>query len=306
MRSQAAIIDGNRIAASIRAELKSEISLLKMTWPQQPCLAVVLVGTARASQVYVNLKHKAAQEIGMPTIAVTLPETVTQDELEEKIQQLNEDPTVHGFIVQLPLPPHIDEARALEKISPTKDVDGLHAVNVGMLQSRGKQPYFIPCTPLGVLELLHRSNVPLQGKRAVVIGRSNIVGNPVAQLLLQANATPTLCHRFSENLAETVREADIVIACCGQPQLIRGSWLKPGCSVIDVGTSAVADSTKKAGFRLVGDVHFGEARDVASLVTPVPGGVGPMTIAMLLRNTLRGFKRTVGIPQPAPSWFKRW
>ena len=291
----AKVIDGTSIAKSIRAELAAEVAALAGKADAPPGLAVIIVGTRKDSETYVANKEKAAREIGINSVKVALPEDVTQEVLEAKIQELNEDPAIHGFILQLPLPKHIDEARALERIAPTKDVDGLHAVNVGMLHSRGKQPYFLPCTPLGCMELLRRSDIAIEGKRAVVVGRSNIVGQPVAQLLLQANATVTICHSKTVNMEAVVREADIVVAACGQTEFIRGAWIKPGAAIIDVGINAVPDATKKAGHRLVGDVNYAECAAVAGAITPVPGGVGPMTIAMLLNNTVRGYKRSLGL-----------
>ena len=288
----AKIIDGKAIAETIRGELKAEIESVESA-VVPPCLAVIIVGERKDSQTYVNLKHKAASEIGMKSIQVELPATVSQEELESKISELNQNPDVHGFILQLPLPKHLDEGCALEKISPMKDVDGLHATNVGLLHCRHREPWYKPCTPLGCLELLRRSGVEIAGKRAVVIGRSNVVGNPMSQLLLQANATPTICHSKTTNLEAITREADITDACCGQPEVVKGIWIKPCAAIIDVGTNPVDDSSKKSGFRLVGDVAFEEAVEIAGCITPVPGGVGPMTIAMLLRNTVQSWKRVI-------------
>ena len=283
-------IDGKAIAESIRGELKEAVAKLGGS----PGLAVIIVGDRKDSQTYVRLKGQAAEECGFKSFKFELPETVAQDELEAKIREVNNEPTIHGLIVQLPLPKHINEAQALETISPAKDVDGLHPINVGLLNMKGREPYFKPCTPQGVIVLLDRSGVTIEGKRAVVIGRSNIVGLPVAQLLTQRNATVTVCHSRTVGTDAIVREADIVVAACGQAELVKGSWLKPGAVVIDVGTNPVDDATKKQGYRLVGDVNFAEASEVASKITPVPGGVGPMTIAMLLTNTMISFKRTIG------------
>jgi 5,10-methylene-tetrahydrofolate dehydrogenase/methenyl tetrahydrofolate cyclohydrolase len=257
-----------------------------------PGLAVIIVGSRKDSQTYVKLKHKAAEECGFRSIQIELAEDITQSALHAEIESLNRDPAVHGILVQLPLPKHIDEASALELIDPHKDVDGLHPVNVGLLHTRGKTPHFTPCTPLGVVELLKRSGVGIAGKRACVIGRSNIVGLPVAQLLLRENATVTICHSRTERTAEIVKECDIVVAACGQAELVRGDWIKQGACVIDVGTNPIDDSSRKVGYRLVGDVAYEEVRRVAGRITPVPGGVGPMTIAMLIRNTFDGFRRS--------------
>ena len=293
----ATLIDGKVIADSIRSEISSELRQIMQdrAGAPRPGLAVIIVGSRKDSQTYVRLKQKAAEECGFISTVIELPETSTTEEVVTKVQQLNASAAIHGMIVQLPLPSHVNEAHVLEQISPSKDVDGLHPTNVGLLHTRGKAPFFVPCTPLGIMELLKRSNVVVSGKRAVVIGRSNIVGLPVAQLLLQANATVTICHSKTVRIEDVVREAEIVIAACGQRELIRGSWLRPCAAVIDVGTNAVTDDTKKAGYRLVGDVHFDEAKAVASCITPVPGGVGPMTIAMLLNNTMTGYKRSLGL-----------
>jgi 5,10-methylene-tetrahydrofolate dehydrogenase/methenyl tetrahydrofolate cyclohydrolase len=294
----ATLIDGKAIAEDIRRGISAEVaSILQERGPStpRPGLAVIIVGTRPDSQTYVRLKQKAAEECGFISTVVEMIEASTTEDVVAKVQQLNADPMVHGMIVQLPLPKHVNEAHVLEQILPSKDVDGLHPTNVGLLHTKGKAPFFIPCTPLGVMELLKRSNVPIEGKRAVVIGRSNIVGLPVAQLLLSANATVTVCHSKTVDIAAVVREADIVVAACGQRELVRGSWIRPGAAVIDVGTNSVPDATKKVGYRLVGDVHFDEAKAVASCITPVPGGVGPMTIAMLLSNTMLGYKRNLGL-----------
>lgn len=292
---KARIIDGKAVAEEVRSEIAAKVKSIRAANPDapQPCLAVVIVGTRKDSQTYVRLKHKAAEECGFRSVQVELPEDITQEALDAQVQQLNGDAAVHGILVQLPLPKHIDEPQTLELISPAKDVDGLHPTNVGLLNTRGKEPHHYPCTPMGCIELLKR-HTAIDGKRACVIGRSNIVGLPAAQLLLQNNATVTICHSRTADIAAAVKECDIVIAACGQPELVRGSWLKPGAVVIDVGTNPVTDESKKAGFRLVGDVNFAEAVEVASAITPVPGGVGPMTIAMLLTNATRSYARSVG------------
>lgn len=293
----AKIIDGKAIAEQIRAEIKTTVDGIvannKDALP--PGLAVIICGTRKDSQTYVRLKGKAAAECGFKSIQIELPEDVTQQELEKKIIELNENPECHAMLVQLPLPKHLDEPKALELIDPKKDADGLHPVNVGLLNMKGKTPYFYPCTPMGVIEMLKRSNVAISGKHAVVVGRSNIVGQPVAQLLLQNDATVTICHSRTPNPEEFITQADIVVAACGRAELVKGSWIKPGAAVIDVGTNPVDDKTKQAGYRLVGDVEFSEASKVAGCISPVPGGVGPMTIAMLLSNTLRAYKRSLGM-----------
>lgn len=293
----AKIIDGKEIAAQIRAEIKASVEGIASTIAgvKPPGLAVIICGNRKDSETYVRLKGKAALECGFKSTTIELPEEVSQQQLEEKIAELNADPECHAMLVQLPLPKHLDEPRALELIDPKKDADGLHSVNVGLLSMKGKTPYFYPCTPMGVIEMLKRSEVPISGRHAVVVGRSNIVGQPVAQLLLQNDATVTICHSRTPNPEAFIKTADIVVAACGRAELIKGEWIKPGAAVIDVGTNPVDDKTKKAGFRLVGDVEFDEAVKVAGHISPVPGGVGPMTIAMLLSNTLRAYKRSLGL-----------
>jgi 5,10-methylene-tetrahydrofolate dehydrogenase/methenyl tetrahydrofolate cyclohydrolase len=232
------------------------------------------------------MKRKACEEVGIASYGADLAETATEAEVLSVVQSFNRNPNVHGILVQLPLPKHIDEQKILGAISVEKDVDGFHPLNIGRLCMKGREPLFVPCTPLGCMELLERCKIPIKGKRAVVVGRSNIVGMPAAMLLNKRDATVTICHSATKKMEEIVREADIVIAAAGQPELIRGSWIKPGAAVIDVGTNPVPDPSKKTGFRLVGDCCFEECKEVAGAITPVPGGVGPMTIAMLLKNTV--------------------
>ncbi|BBH10426.1 Amino acid dehydrogenase family protein [Prunus dulcis] len=251
------------------------------------------------SQSYVSMKRKASAEVGILSLDIDLPEDVSQVDLIAKVHELNANPDVHGILVQLPLPKHINEEKVLSEISIEKDVDGFHPLNIGKLAMKGREPLFLPCTPkarqrqlsYGCLELLSRSGISIKGKKAVVVGRSNIVGLPVSLLLLKADATVTVVHSHSPDPESIIREADIVIAAAGQAMMIKGSWIKPGAAVIDVGTNAIDDSSRKSGYRLVGDVDFQEACKVAGWVTPVPGGVGPMTVAMLLNNTLDGAKR---------------
>lgn len=294
----AQIIDGKAIAATIREEMRAEVDAIKSKHGQDavPGLAAIIVGARKDSQTYVRLKHKAAEECGFRSFNVELPETVTQEELEQAIAKLNAEPKCHGIIVQLPLPPHLDENSALEKIAVDKDADALLPINVGLLHCKGRHPLFLPCTPAGVIQLLVRSGITIAGKRAVVLGRSNIVGAPVAAMLMHENATVTIVHSATPKdvIAQLVREADIVVAAMGKPGFVQGEWIKEGAAVIDVGTTPVDDSTKKAGYRLVGDVCFETASQRAGFLSPVPGGVGPMTIAMLLRNTLQGFKKSIG------------
>ena len=262
---------------------------------QAPGLAVVLVGERKDSQTYVRSKKKGCEEVGIRSFGTDLPASATEEEVLRVVQEYNSNPEVHGILVQLPLPKHINEERILDAISIDKDVDGFHPMNIGMLAMRGRNPMYVPCTPKGCIELLRREKIPMAGRRAVVIGRSNIVGLPAALLLQREDCTVTMVHsRTPQSEAErTIREADIVIAALGKAEYVRGDWLKPGCAVIDVGINAVDDPTAKKGYKLVGDVNYAEAEKVAGAITPVPGGVGPMTIAMLLSNTVEGFKRAL-------------
>lgn len=294
----AVIIDGKRIAADVRQEVKEMVTDLSEKHGLTPGLAVVLVGSRKDSMSYVRNKKKAAAEVGFHSVDVTLPEDVSEEALMAEVTRLNNDPAIHAILVQLPLPPHIDEAAILSSIVVDKDVDGFSAANIGNLCLKGGDPPLaVPCTPAGCIELLQRSGAVVSGADAVVLGRSNIVGMPIAALLQSMNATVTVCHSRTKNLREKVRQADIVVAALGKAEMVRGDWLKPGCVVIDVGINSVEDSSRKWGHRLVGDVHFEEARQVASMITPVPGGVGPMTIAMLLKNTLQLARHSLGLPR---------
>ncbi|BFG43335.1 bifunctional protein FolD 2-like [Prunus yedoensis var. nudiflora] len=290
---KAAIIDGKAIAQTIRNEIAEEVRHLSQKYGKVPGLAVVIVGNRKDSQSYVSMKRKACAEVGIISLDIDLPEDVSQVDLIAKVHELNANPDVHGILVQLPLPKHINEEKVLSEISIEKDVDGFHPLNIGKLAMKGREPLFLPCTPKGCLELLSRSGISIKGKKAVVVGRSNIVGLPVSLLLLKADATVTVVHSHSHDPESIIREADIIIAAAGQAMMIKGSWIKPGAAVIDVGTNAIDDSSRKSGYRLVGDVDFQEACKVAGWVTPVPGGVGPMTVAMLLKNTLDGAERVI-------------
>ncbi|XP_021800837.1 bifunctional protein FolD 2-like isoform X2 [Prunus avium] len=290
---KAAIIDGKAIAQTIRNEIAEEVRHLSQKYGKVPGLAVVIVGNRKDSQSYVSMKRKACAEVAIKSLDIDLLEDVSQDDLIAKVHELNANPDVHGILVQLPLPKHINEEKVLSEISIEKDVDGFHPLNIGKLAMKGREPLFLPCTPKGCLELLSRSGISIKGKKAVVVGRSNIVGLPVSLLLLKADATVTVVHSHSHDPESIIREADIIIAAAGQAMMIKGSWIKPGAAVIDVGTNAIDDSSRKSGYRLVGDVDFQEACKVAGWVTPVPGGVGPMTVAMLLKNTLDGAKRVI-------------
>ncbi|NUM82329.1 bifunctional 5,10-methylene-tetrahydrofolate dehydrogenase/5,10-methylene-tetrahydrofolate cyclohydrolase [bacterium] len=284
----AAIIDGKKIAEDIKNEIASEVLKLKQTGVV-PHLSVVLVGDNPASEVYVRNKGKMCEEVGMSHETIKLPVSTFQDELLTLIGELNANPKVSGILVQLPLPKQINESVIINSIDPFKDVDCFHPFNVGKL-SIG-EPVFLPCTPAGVQELLLRSNADPSGKHTVIVGRSNIVGKPLASMLIQkskgANSTVTVCHTGTKDLSYHTKQADILIAAMGQAEVIRGDMIKPGAVVIDVGMNRVADASKKSGFRLTGDVHFDSAKEVASAITPVPGGVGPMTIIMLMKNTLK-------------------
>lgn len=282
----AKIIDGKKIAGEVREEIKKEVERRKQANLKIPGLATVLVGGDPASQVYVRSKHRACEEAGILSFSRVLPADTSQEELETIIEELNQDKKVHGILVQLPLPPGLNEESALNKISLEKDVDGFHPMNIGRLAQKGRQPLFIPCTPSGVIFILKETLTSLEGKNTVVLGRSNIVGMPVALLMVREDATVTICHSRTKDLPEVVKSADILIAAIGRPEMVRGDWLKPGAVVIDVGVNRVDDLSRKKGYRLVGDVVYEEASKIASAITPVPGGVGPMTIAMLLKNTL--------------------
>ncbi len=289
----AQLIDGTQIAAAIHNEVKLAVEAMKVKTGKVPGLATVLVGDRKDSQAYVKMKKKACAKVGMNSFGQDLPGDITPGELLEKVRELNANPDVHGILVQLPLPAHIVEEDILSAISLEKDVDGLHPINIGRLSMKRREPLFVPCTPKGCIELLDRTGVQIEGKQAVVLGRSNIVGLPVAMLLLHRNATVTICHSRTKNLPDVVRQADILVAAVGRVEMVRGDWVKPGAVVIDVGMNSVDDPSSEKGYRLTGDVAFAEVKEVASAITPVPGGVGPMTIAMLLQNTLDSAKRLV-------------
>lgn len=283
----AQIIDGKLIAQQVRDEVAVKVTKRLAEGKTKPVLATVLVGDRPDSAAYVASKGKACQELGMGSISEHLPADATQEQVETLVRKLNADPAISGILVQLPMPSHIDEERVLALISIEKDVDGFSPLNIGRLAQKGRDPLFVPCTPYGCIYLLEKSGVKIEGSNAVVLGRSNIVGMPAALLLIGKNATVTVCHSRTKDIASVVRQADIIIAAIGKTEFVRGDWIKPGAAVIDVGINAIPDATKKSGQRLVGDVHFAEAKEVAGFITPVPGGVGPMTIAMLMANTLR-------------------
>lgn len=282
----AKIIDGTSIAADIQKEVTIAVEAMQAKHNYVPGLATVLVGENPASATYVRMKQKRCAEVGIRSIGHNLPEDISQEDLEKLVGDLNANPEVNGILVQLPLPGHLDEEAVLNTIDLGKDVDGFHPVNIGRLAMKGRNPLFIPCTPYGIMVLLEKSGVEISGSEAVVLGRSNIVGLPVAMLLQKANATVTICHSRTKDLAAHTREADILVAAIGRREMVTGDMVKPGAAIIDVGINQKEDPTKKRGYRLVGDVDFDSAKEVAGAITPVPGGVGPMTIAMLLKNTL--------------------
>jgi methylenetetrahydrofolate dehydrogenase (NADP+) / methenyltetrahydrofolate cyclohydrolase len=284
------VIDGNRIAADLIAELKAQVAAIK---GRKPCIALVRVGDDPASVSYVQKKGKTAAEIGIESRVLLPPATIGQAALEALVDSLNADPDIDGILVQSPLPAQLDERAIFERISPAKDVDGLNPVNLGKV-AQDNDSGFSPCTPEGIMEILARSSVALEGKHVVVVGRSLLVGKPVALLALQrragANATVTVCHSKTADLPAMTRQADVLIAAIGRPEFVTAAMVKPGAVVIDVGINRVPDATKKSGYRLVGDVDFKALSSIASKMTPVPGGVGPMTVAMLMKNTVKAFR----------------
>jgi len=309
----ATILDGNKIAAEIRAEVQSEVASMTAAGVR-PGLAVVLVGHNPASEIYVRGKVKSCQEVGIYSEKVTPPDTISTDELLELVQELNRRDEIDGILVQLPLPTQVDSKRILMAVDPQKDVDGFHPVNVGFLSTQ--RPGLVPCTPAGIMEILKRSNLPVAGQEAVVVGRSDIVGKPVAMLLINANATVTVCHSKTSDLPEVCRRADILVAAIGRAGMITREFVKPGATVIDVGMNQVTneseferlfaghvkreESFRTKGSTLVGDVHPNTG-EIAGAITPVPGGVGPLTIAMLMANTVKAAKMRRGSRMPAPA-----
>ncbi len=296
MLMTAQIIDGKQVAADMRAELKEEVAKLKEQGIV-PGLGVILVGEDPASNSYVTAKERTCEELGIYSDDNRLPEETTQQELLALVEKMNNDPKINGILVQLPLPKHLNEAEVLLAIDPDKDVDGFHPMNVGKMMVGEKA--FLPCTPHGVIHLLLRSGVTIEGANVAIVGRSNIVGKPLANMLIQknatGNATVTVCHTRTKDLADKTKQADIVIAAAGRPNMVTADMVKEGVVVIDVGVNRVEDATKKRGYRLVGDVDFEAVKEKASLITPVPGGVGPMTITMLMFNTVESAKRAAGL-----------
>ncbi len=284
----AQIIDGRAVAERIRGEIAESVKAMQSAHGITPGLATVLVGEDPASATYVRMKKRACEDVGIESFGHELPADSTQDQVEGLVRELNADPRVHGILVQLPLPGHLDEEAILRLISLEKDVDGFHPINIGRLAMKGREPLFIPCTPHGCIVLMEEVGTVFEGAQAVVLGRSNIVGLPVAMLLIHKNATVTVCHSRTKDIAAVTHEADIVVAAVGRPEMVKADWIKPGAVVIDVGVNRVDDASRKRGYKLVGDVAYDEVKEVAGAITPVPRGVGPMTITMLLKNTLRG------------------
>jgi len=286
----AQIIDGKAISEKLLCEIAADVEAMVKEGLPRPGLAAVLVGDNPASQQYVNMKRKTCGKNGLESYGYVLPKSATQAEVESLVRELNADPKVNGILVQLPLPEHLDDEKILNSISIEKDVDGFHPINIGRLAQKGREPLFVPCTPDGCIYLIDQTGFQLKGANAVVLGRSNIVGMPVALLLVKRDATVTICHSRSKDLPSICRSADVLIAAVGRPEMVKADWIKPGAVVIDVGTNRIDDPTTEKGYRLAGDVAFNEAKEVAGWISPYPGGVGPMTITMLLRNTVRAAK----------------
>jgi len=291
----AKLIDGKAVAKAIQLRIKQESEALRAEKGIAPGLATVLIGEDPASHTYVGMKQRMCAELGMVSVGQILPADITQEDALKVVNELAEDPKVHGILVQLPLPSQLDTESILGAVPIEKDIDGFHPINIGRVSMKNRAPLFVPCTPAGVIELIDSAGTKIEGARAVILGRSNIVGLPAAMLLVHRNATITICHSRTQNLPDIVRQADIVVAAIGKAQFVKADWIKPGATVIDVGTNAIPDATKKSGRRLVGDVDFDNVKEVAGAITPVPGGVGPMTIAMLMQNTLNAAKRSVGL-----------
>jgi len=291
----AQIIDGKAISEKLLCEIAADVETMVKQGLARPGLAAVLVGENPASQQYVKMKRKTCEKNGLESFGYELPKTASQAEVEALVKELNADPKVNGILVQLPLPDHLDDEKILNAISIEKDVDGFHPINIGRLAQKGREPLFVPCTPDGCIYLIDQTGFQLKGANAVVLGRSNIVGMPVALLLVKRDATVTICHSRSKDLPSICRSADVLIAAVGRPEMVKADWIKPGAVVIDVGTNRVDDPTSEKGYRLAGDVAFDEAKEVAGWISPYPGGVGPMTITMLLRNTVRAAKIQAGV-----------
>lgn len=290
----AQLIDGRAVADRLQGQIAEDVAAFAERHGYTPGLGVVLVGDDPASGMYVRMKQRACERVGMVSVGNLMPASSTQDEVLQAVQALNDDPKIHGILVQLPMPDHIDEETILSAVSLNKDVDGFHPINIGGLAMKGRTPTFTPATPTGCMVLIEESGIEVAGKHAVVVGRSNIVGLPMAMMLLKANATVTICHSRTKDMPVIVRQGDIVVTAIGKPNFVKGDWLKPGAVVIDVGTNKIDDPNTEKGYRYVGDVEFESASEVAGALTIVPGGVGPLTITMLLSNTLKAARRMAG------------
>lgn len=289
----ARVIDGESVASRIRERVAVGVKDMVRRYGFPPRLATVLVGDDPASHQYVKMKQNRSKKVGIESYGHILPAETDQEEVEKLVKELGADPKIHGILVQLPLPSHLDEDAVLSAIPLEKDVDGFHPINIGRLAMKGRSPLFIPATPAGVIRLLEEAGAEFEGTEAVVLGRSNIVGLPTALLLIHRNATVTICHSRTKDLPAVCREADILVAAVGRPLMVKADWVKPGAYVVDVGSNRIEDSTSEKGYRWVGDVDFDEVKEVAAAITPSPGGVGPMTIAGLLENTLRAAELAV-------------
>eukprot|EP01083_Nonionella_stella_P092560 259164_1 len=288
---QAKLLDGKAIAKNLRNGIEERVTKFKKEYGRSPGLSVILVGSRTDSQTYVRMKKQAGEKVGVKVDILKYDEDVDETIILNSIEALNNDCTVDGFLIQLPLPAHLNEDKILQACSPVKDVDGLHPLNVGELTIKGHKAKFIPCTPKGCVELIKNADCTISGKHAVVIGRSLIVGKPVSLVLQSLNATVTMCHSYTTDLPKLVKQADIIVVAVGIPGFLKADWVKPGAVVIDVGITSVDDPTRKRGYRLVGDVDFDNVSKIAGAITPVPGGVGPMTVAMLLMNTIESAER---------------
>lgn len=288
MESNPKIIDGKNLSLSYKNNIKDKISKIKEIHNIQPGLAVILVGDRKDSITYVNMKKKTCEQLGIISKTFTLSESVNEQNIIDIIKSLNNDSTINGILVQLPLPKHINEENILGAVSLEKDVDGFHASNIGNMAMEKRTSLFVPCTPLGCLKILDKEKFNLEGMNAVIIGKSNIVGLPISLLLMKRNATVTVCHVHTKNIKEHTQKADLLVTACGQPEMIKNDWIKDGCIIIDVGINHIKDENNKQ--KLVGDVDFKDVINKVSKITPVPGGVGPMTIAMLMKNTFKAFK----------------
>ena len=285
------ILDGKKTSKTILNEIKDEIN--QNSWKNKIGLAVIIIGNRSDSEIYVNKKIKACNYVGINSYKIQLENNVTNSELLNTIEDLNNDSNVHGILIQLPIPKHLNEEQILKKINYNKDVDGFHASNIGYLAMERREPLFIPCTPKGCFELLNRYNINVRGKNVVVIGKSNIVGMPMALLMMKHMATVTVCHIETKDITKHTKNADILIVGVGVPHLVKRNWVKEGVVIIDIGINTIDDPTKKSGYRLVGDVDYKEIKDIVSFITPVPGGVGPMTVSMLMKNTLISYKNSL-------------